>query len=518
MPSVTDSIALNLVFRPFGAFSTNTGPEYSGVKKPLFTCINLPDNANCISSGISVDLKATPNSRAVISGELHKSIRILSESNVLSFITPCPVMMASRFVSAIFLLRWILPLEKTSGFRAYLLAYLEHSFMFEDIGTDWSLILLDSTIQKFIGKNPKKFHCSIIELVMFKFEILHRSKKTRARVGRIHTSHGVIETPNFIPCGTQATVKAMTPQSLKDIGAQIILSNTYHLFLKPGVELIKEAGGLHKFMGWDGPVLTDSGGFQVFSLSKIRKITEEGVVFSSHIDGSKHKLTPENVVESQLAFGSDIMMPLDECPPYPSDRVHVRRSIERTARWAQRSLDALKDNGISTLYGIVQGGTYADLRKESAKQISDMGFKGFGVGGLSVDEPNELMYEMLGVQIPLLPEEAPKHLLGVGYPNDIRSAVDLGLDTFDCVEPSRLGRHGAFMTDEGKKVIRNAKFTRDLSPLDDTCDCYACKNFSRAYIRHLFIVGEVLGVMLLTMHNLRFMMRLMEKIRNEIRG
>ncbi len=353
---------------------------------------------------------------------------------------------------------------------------------------------------------------------MFKFEILQKSKNSRARAGRIHTSHGVIETPNFIPCGTQATVKAMTPQALKDIGAQIVLANTYHLFLRPGVDLIRNAGGLHRFMGWDGPILTDSGGFQVFSLSKIRKITEEGVIFSSHIDGSKHKLTPENVVEAQLAFGSDIMMPLDECPPYPSDRTNVRKSIERTKRWAKRSLEALKDNGISTLYGIVQGGTYADLRKESAEQIAEMGFKGFGIGGLSVDEPNELMYEMLDVQVPLLPEEAPKHLLGVGYPDDIRAAVAKGIDTFDCVEPSRLGRHGAFMTEEGKKIIRNAKFTKDLSPLEISCDCYACRNFSRAYIRHLFIVNEILGVILLTTHNIRFMMRLMERIRSEIRG
>ncbi len=351
---------------------------------------------------------------------------------------------------------------------------------------------------------------------MFKFEIIHRSKKTKARIGRIYTSHGIIETPNFIPCGTAATVKAMTPKSLKEIGVQVVLANTYHLYLRPGDKLIRSAGGLHKFMGWDGPILTDSGGFQVFSLSKIRKIDDEGVLFSSHIDGSKHKLTPKSVIEAQLNFSSDIIMPLDECPPYPSKRSEVERSILRTEKWAKESLKAYKDNGVSTLFGIVQGGTYKDLRIESAKRIVDLGFKGFGIGGLSVKEPKDLMYEMLSAQIEHLPYEAPKHLLGVGYPDDIKFAVDLGIDTFDCVEPSRLGRHGAFLTDEGKKIIRNAKFTKDFSPLDKNCDCYACKNFSRAYIRHLFIANEILGIILLTFHNLRYMIRLMENIRNEI--
>lgn len=350
---------------------------------------------------------------------------------------------------------------------------------------------------------------------MFKFEILARSKNTKARAGKLHTSHGVIDTPNFIPCGTQATVKAMTPQQLKDIGTQIILSNTYHLFVRPGIELIKEAGGLHKFMGWDGPILTDSGGFQVFSLADIRKVTEEGALFSSHIDGKKHMLTPENVVEAQLALGSDIMMPLDECPPYPCKKEKTKAAVERTTRWALRSR-AVENNGQGTLFGIVQGGVFPDLREQSAREISKIGFPGYGIGGLSVDEPKEEMYRMLQVQLPLLPEETPKHLLGVGHAQDIRAAVEMGVDLFDCVEPSRLGRHGAFLTGEGKKVIRNAKFTRDFSPLEEGCDCYACRNFSRAYIRHLFIANEILGVMLMTGHNLRFMMKMMEGIRNEI--
>ncbi|MEK7376540.1 MAG: tRNA guanosine(34) transglycosylase Tgt, partial [Candidatus Margulisiibacteriota bacterium] len=321
---------------------------------------------------------------------------------------------------------------------------------------------------------------------MFKFEILRKSKKTKARAGKIHTSHGIIETPNFIPCGTQATVKAMTPRMLKEIGTQIILANTYHLYLRPGHKLIKEAGGLHKFMAWDGPILTDSGGFQVFSLAGLRKISEEGVMFSSHIDGSKHFLSPETVLEAQLAFGSDIMMPLDECLPYPCEYSLAKEAVERTTRWAVRSRDAAC--GVSTdttLFGIVQGSTFKDLRKQSAEEISALGFPGYGIGGLSVREPTEVMYEMLGHQLQFLPEETPKHLLGVGYIENIRAAVDMGIDLFDCVEPSRLGRHGAFISKEGKGVIRNAKYTKDLSPLVSGCDCYTCKNFTRAYIRHL---------------------------------
>ena len=360
--------------------------------------------------------------------------------------------------------------------------------------------------------------------IMFKFEILSRSKKSKARKGKLYTPHGIVETPNFAPCGTQATVKAMTPKMLKEIGTQMILANTYHLFLRPGQELIKKAGGLHKFMAWDGPILTDSGGFQVFSLSGLRKISEDGVMFSSHIDGSKHFLSPETVVEAQLAFGSDIMMPLDECPPYPCEHSSAKKAVERTTRWAVRAKDAehrarSTEHGTQgVLFGIVQGSTFKDLRKQSAEEISALGFPGYGIGGLSVREPNEVMYEMLEHQLQYLPEEAPKHLLGVGYVENIRAAVNMGVDLFDCVEPSRLGRHGAFLSSEGKGVIRNARYAKDLSPLVEGCDCYACANFTRAYIRHLFAANELLGVMLLTIHNLRFMARTMEEIRSEISG
>lgn len=353
--------------------------------------------------------------------------------------------------------------------------------------------------------------------MMFKFEITKKSKTSNARRGKLHTSHGVVNTPNFIPCGTQATVKAMTPQQLKEAGVEIILSNTYHLYLRPGAEMIRTAGGLHKFMGWDGPVLTDSGGFQVFSLSSIRKVSNEGVLFSSHVDGSKHLLTPENVVQAQLAFGSDIILPLDECPPYPCKKKEAEESVKRTFEWAKRSKKEWeKDPKDSTLFGIVQGATFKNLRERAAEEIMGLGLKGYAIGGLSVNEPNELMYEMLSIQIPLLPEEAPKHLLGVGYVENIRQAVDMGIDLFDCVMPSRLARHGAYITEEGKGVIRNAKFINEFTPIDALCDCYTCKNFTRAYIRHLFVVKEILGVVLLTIHNIRFMMRLMEKIRNGI--
>ena len=352
---------------------------------------------------------------------------------------------------------------------------------------------------------------------MFKFEVLQKAKDSRARLGKIHTSHGIIETPNFVPCGTQGTVKAMTPVMLKEAKVQIILANTYHLFLRPGTFVLNKAGGLHKFMDWDGPIITDSGGFQVFSLTDIRKISEEGVLFSSHIDGSKHMLTPEIVIEAQKVFGSDIILPLDECPPYPSKPHAVKEAVERTTRWAKRSKAVPVGEG-STLFGIVQGGTYEDLRIQSAKEISALEFPGFAIGGLSVNEPAELMYKMIDVQVPLLPEQTPKHLLGVGYVENIREAVKLGIDLFDCVVPSRLARHGGFLTVEGKKIIRNARFTSDMGPLEDGCDCYSCGHFSRAYIRHMFVAREILGTVLMTIHNLRFMMRLMEGIRNEIRS
>jgi len=352
------------------------------------------------------------------------------------------------------------------------------------------------------------------------FEIIAKSKRSKARTGKLKTPHGTIDTPAFMPVGTQGTVKAVTQQQVKEIGAQIILCNTYHLYLRPGIKVIKKAGGLHKFIGWDGPILTDSGGYQVFSLAKLRRITDEGVTFNSHIDGSEHLLTPEKVVEIQSVFGSDIMMPLDECVAYPSTKAEAEKAVIRTTRWAKRS-KKVRDERCEMrgeLFGIVQGGMFKDLRKQSAEEIWALDFPGYGIGGLSVGEPKELMLEMLKVSADNLEYEKPKHLMGVGFPEDIEEAVKFGIDLFDCVIPTRLARHGAFLTKKGKEIIRNAKFETDFSPLDKDCDCYACRNFTRAYIRHLFIAKEILPLTLMTIHNLRFIMRLMEEIRQKIKN
>lgn len=354
----------------------------------------------------------------------------------------------------------------------------------------------------------------------FKFEILKKSKTSKARTGKLYTPHGVINTPAFMPVGTLGTVKTMSPRDLNEIGAEIILGNTYHLFLRPGHELIREAGGLHKFINWDKPILTDSGGFQVFSLSDMRKVTDEGVEFTSHIDGKKHFFTPQKVLEIQLAFGSDIMMPLDECVAYPCAKKEAEGAVERTTRWARESkqiADSGKQNaGQGTLFGIVQGGTYKDLRKRSAEEIAALEFPGYAIGGLSVGEPQAAMFEMLDIVTDVLPDSAPRHLMGVGFPSDIIGAVKLGADLFDCVIPTRLARHGTYLSDEGKVSIRQVRFEKDFSPIDPTCDCYACKNFTRAYIRHLFWAREILALHLLTIHNLRYYMRLMERIRQEL--
>jgi len=360
------------------------------------------------------------------------------------------------------------------------------------------------------------------------FKIITKSPRSKARVGKLKTPHGTIDTPAFMPVGTQGAVKAVTQQQVKDIGAQIILCNTYHLYLRPGIKVIKKAGGLHKFIGWDGPILTDSGGYQVFSLAKLRKISDEGVTFNSHIDGSKHLLTPEKVVEIQSIFGSDIMMPLDECVAYPSTKADAERSVIRTTKWAKRSKE-MRDETLrlrsgqgcemgGELFGIVQGGMFKDLRKRSAEEIRELDFPGYGIGGLSVGEPKGLMLEMLEVSADNLEYEKPKHLMGVGFPEDIVEAVKYGIDLFDCVIPTRLARHGAFLTGKGKQIIRNSKFASDFTPLDKDCDCYACKNFTRAYIRHLFIAKEILPLTLMTIHNLRFIMRLMEELREKIKN
>ncbi|MFA4844335.1 MAG: tRNA guanosine(34) transglycosylase Tgt [Candidatus Margulisiibacteriota bacterium] len=352
----------------------------------------------------------------------------------------------------------------------------------------------------------------------YKFEITSKSKKTKARVGKLYTPHGVVNTPAFMPIGTLGSVKTMSPRDLNEIQTEMILSNTYHLLLRPGPELIRAAGGLHKFMNWDKPILTDSGGFQVFSLAHMRKVTDEGVEFTSHLDGAKHFLTPRSVLEIQTAFGSDIMMPLDECVAYPCEKKLAEEALVRTTRWAKQSkseiLNPKSEQG--TLFGIVQGSTYLDLRKRSAEEIAGLDFPGYGIGGLSVGEPQAEMFEMLDAVTDILPEKAPRHLLGVGYAQDILGAIKLGADLFDCVIPTRLARHGSFLTYEGKTSIRLNKFEKDFTPIDPECDCYACRDFTKAYIRHLFWAREILGLQLLTIHNLRFFMRMLEKVRGEI--
>ena len=336
-------------------------------------------------------------------------------------------------------------------------------------------------------------------------------------MGRLHTPHGVIETPIFMPVGTQATVKAMTPEELKEIGSQIILSNTYHLYMRPGHDLIERAGGLHKFMNWDKPILTDSGGFQVFSLGPLRKIKEEGVEFRSHLDGSKHFLSPEKATEIQNALGSDIIMAFDECAPYPADRQYVKNSLERTTRWLERCKAAHKYPEKQALFGIVQGGMYKDLREQSAKEITAIDLPGYAIGGLSVGEPKDMMYEVLDYTVPLLPEDKPRYLMGVGSPDDLLEGVLRGIDMFDCVLPTRIARNGTAMTSQGKVVVRNASYAEDFTSLDPECDCYTCKNYTKAYLRHLIKCNEILGARLLTIHNLHFLLKMMENVREAIK-
>ena len=348
------------------------------------------------------------------------------------------------------------------------------------------------------------------------YELLHVDKNSGARRGVVHTPHGDIQTPVFMPVGTQATVKAMTPDELKEmVHAQIILANTYHLFLRPGHELVKEAGGLHKFMNWDRPILTDSGGFQVFSLGALRKITEEGVSFRSHLDGSRQFISPEKSIEIQEALGSDIMMAFDECCPYPSTYEYTKNSMERTTRWAERCKEAHKTEN-QGLFGIIQGGFFEDLRKISAEDLVKMDFPGYAIGGISVGEPKEEFLKMLRFTTPLMPENKPRYLMGVGTPDYLIEAALSGIDMCDCVLPTRIAGHGTAMTSHGKVDVRNATYERDFTSLDDECDCYTCKNFTKAYIRHLLNVKEILGVRLLSIHNLRFLTKLMEKVRIEI--
>ncbi|SHF24228.1 queuine tRNA-ribosyltransferase [Thermoanaerobacter uzonensis DSM 18761] len=354
-------------------------------------------------------------------------------------------------------------------------------------------------------------------MTAIKYHLIKKDSKTKARLGIIETPHGIIETPVFMPVGTQATVKSMTPEELKEIGATIILSNTYHLYLRPGQKIIEKAGGLHKFMNWDRAILTDSGGFQVFSLSSLRKITEDGVEFRSHIDGSRHFFTPEKVIEIQNALGSDIMMSFDECAPYPADYDYVKKSMELTIKWAERGKRAHKNTEKQALFGIVQGGTYEDLRKECVQRLVDIDFPGYSIGGLSVGEPKNVMYDIVDLTTEYLPEDKPRYLMGVGSPDDLIEGVIRGVDMFDCVLPTRIARNGTVFTSKGKLIVRDAPYAEDFSPLDEECDCYTCRNYSRAYIRHLFKANEILAARLATLHNLYFLIKLMKKIREAIR-
>jgi queuine tRNA-ribosyltransferase len=349
-----------------------------------------------------------------------------------------------------------------------------------------------------------------------KFTVLKKDATTRARLGRLATAHGVVETPAFMPVGTQGTVKAVLPRDLKEMGCQILLGNTYHLYLRPGAESIRALGGLHRFMSWDGPVLTDSGGYQVFSLGAMRRLTEEGVRFQSHLDGSYHLLTPENVIAIQEALGSDIAMVLDECIAPDATRDYVQQSTDRTVRWARRSLSA-RTREEQLVFGIVQGGMHEDIRERCVREMIPMPFDGFAVGGLGVGEEETLLHSIAAFTVGLLPEDRPRYLMGVGRPEDIVSAVRAGFDLFDCVLPTRNARNGTLFTSQGKVNIKRAEFATDSRPLDEACDCYCCRHFSRAYLRHLYMAGEMLSSQLNSLHNLYFYHRLMERCREAIR-
>ncbi len=350
----------------------------------------------------------------------------------------------------------------------------------------------------------------------FKYEVLKVDSKTGARVGRLTTPHSVIETPVFMPVGTLATVKSLSPEELKDMGAQIILANTYHLYLRPGTEVISKAGGVHPFMNWDRSLLTDSGGFQIFSLSKLRKISDEGCMFSSVVDGSRHFLTPEDAMGIQNILGSDIMMAFDECTEPGVDHNKAKDAMERTLRWLERCYNVTKDNEDQMLFPIIQGNMFKDLRIESAKRTAEFARCGIAVGGLSVGEPKPVMYEMLDELRPYYPKDQPRYLMGVGSVDCIVEGVYRGIDMFDCVLPTRIARNGTAMTFRGNINLRNARFKDDFRPIDSECDCYCCRNYSRAYIRHLVIADEIFGGRLVSIHNIRTLMRLMDKLKEAI--
>jgi len=349
-----------------------------------------------------------------------------------------------------------------------------------------------------------------------KFEVIAEDKTTRARAGLLHTPHGVIETPVFMPVGTGGTVKGMTQGELEGLGVQILLGNTYHLYLRPGHELIREIGGLHRFMSWPHPILTDSGGFQVMSLKSLGRITEDGVWFRSHLDGSSHFLSPERAVEIQVALGADIMMCLDECVEYPASQETLERAVGLTSRWAKRAVERSRQLAFPSLFGIVQGGTDKDLRRQSAESLLELEFEGYALGGLAVGEPKSEMYDTVQLTAEFLPRDRPRYLMGVGTPEDLREGVARGIDMFDCVMPTRNARNACAFTSEGKVLLKNARYARDAGPLDPACGCPVCRRYSRAYLRHLFVTGEMLAAILTTHHNLHFYLDSMRRIRQSL--
>ncbi len=349
------------------------------------------------------------------------------------------------------------------------------------------------------------------------FELIKSCPETGARLGKLVTGHGPVDTPAFMPVGTQGSVKGITTEELTGLNTAMILANSYHLYLRPGIEVIARTGGLHRMMNWSGGILTDSGGFQIFSLGGLREVEDDGATFTSHIDGSTHYLTPERVIRIQNILGSDIAMILDQCPPYPAPYEEVQVAVERTSRWAMRCRDAhLREE--QALFGIIQGGVYPDLRERSAADLVEMEFPGYAIGGLSVGEPKELMYQTLELAAPLLPAEKPRYLMGVGSPDALLEGSRLGIDLFDCVLPTRIARNGRVMTSRGYLTIRNAVYAADTAPLDEECNCPVCRSYSRAYIRHLFNAGEIIGMRLTTYHNLYYLAQLMFEIREAIRG
>jgi queuine tRNA-ribosyltransferase len=351
----------------------------------------------------------------------------------------------------------------------------------------------------------------------FQFKVVKQDRQTKARLGVLTTPHGIIHTPAFIPVGTLATVKTMIPEELEAMEAGVILANAYHLYLQPGDKVVQKLGGLHKMMHWNKPILTDSGGFQVFSLAKLNRVTDKGVEFQSHIDGSKHYLTPRKAIEIQKNLGADLIMSFDECPPYPCSKKKTREAMERTHKWAVECKKAWQGNRNQLLYGIIQGGVFTDLRRESARFITDLDLPGIAIGGVSVGEKRNQMYRVLDIVEPILPKNKPRHLLGVGSPLDLLESIARGMDTFDCVLPTRIARNGAVYTKQGRLNLKNSHFRTDKNPIEKDCDCYVCRNYSKGYLRHLLVTKEILGVRLTTYHNLYFILNLIKQSHKAIR-